>query len=159
MSSHVETRDSLSAVKQVQIDSVEKLVEVKVTDTFDNKITIKEPCDSTGKLKNGFRQVFTNGSFSAEVVIENNEIKVHFKGAKTESRKETNRARSIQSDSTDKKVDHVVKTDKKVETEKGSGFWDRIKAVVGWIGTVVLSIVVWELLLKNVFKTFINLIK
>lgn len=148
--SHLETRDSMSSLNQVRIDTVEKLVEVKVTDTFDNVIILKEPCDSNGKLNNGFRQVFTNGSFSAEVVIENNEIKVHFKGAKTESRNETNRARSIQVDSSDKKVEHVVHID--TQTEIGASFWERFGNYILHTGYIIVLIALWEFILKPILK-------
>lgn len=159
MTTHVEKSDSTLVAKSWQKDSVVKYVEKTITDTFYQEIVVDKPCDTNGKLKNGYKQRTQIGNYSVELSIENDQIKVKIIGSKKESVSDRTYESSKKADSVaENKNKSVVKTSEK-EIEKQASLWDRIKAVVGWIGTVVLSIVVWELLLKNVFKTFINLIK
>lgn len=159
MTTHVEKSDSSMVAKSWQKDSVVKYVEKTIIDTFYQEIVVDKPCDANGNLKNGYKQRTQIGNLLLELLIENDQIKVRAIGSKKESVSDRSYESSKKADSVaENKNKSVVKTSEKV-IEKKTSLWDRIKAVVGWIGSVVLSIIVWELFLKNVFKTFINLIK
>lgn len=151
MTTHVEKSDSTLVAKSWQKDSAVKYVEKTITDTFYQEIVVDKPCDTNGKLKNGYKQRTQLGNHTLELSIENDQIKVKIIGSKKESVSDRTYEFSKKADSVaENKNKSVVKTS---DTEKQPSLWNRIKAVVGWIGTVVLSIVVWELFLKNVFKT------
>lgn len=152
MTTHIEKSDSSMVAKSWQKDTVIKTVKETIRDTVYNEITIKAPCDSNGKLKEGFSQVFNNGDFSAEVRIENNEIKVKFLSRKRTERNEREYHKSDKSDATVTQSNKSTLSSSHKETEKGTGFWGQLKLYISYLSTIVLSIIAWELFLKRLLK-------
>lgn len=149
---HYEKSDSTAVNKSVQKDTVIKTVKETIRDTVYSEITIKAPCDSNGKLKEGFSQVFNNGDYSVEVRIENNEIKVKFLSRKRTERNQSEYHKSDKSDTAVIQSNKSTVSSSHKETEKGTGFWDQLKLYLSYISTIVLSIIAWELFLKRLLK-------